>query len=860
MEEVKSFYEKLFKNSDSELVDIDIQSVVQPLDIPKLDNITADFLDRDISEREILNVLKGMKNNKSPGSDGFSAEFYKFFWNDLKIYITSAINHIFVHGQLPVSQRLGIISCLPKGDKPRQFLKNWRPITLLNVLYKLISGCISYRIKSTLDLLISNTQTGFIQGRYIGENTRFIYDLMSYTEINNLPGLLMLIDFEKAFDSVSWSFLYKVLHFFGFGNNIIKWVKILNTNFKASILQSGFLSQQFEIQRGCRQGDPVAPYLFILCAEILAILIKQNKDIRGIFVYDREHKISQYADDTSLILDGSASSLFNALETLELFSKISGLQVNSSKTKIVWFGSKKFSSEVFHHSRWKLDWGATEFVLLGIHFSVDLEKIPDLNYDIQIPKIIALIQQWERRILTPIGRITVLKSLIVPKLNHLLISLPNPKKDTITFLNNEFFRFVWKSKCDKVKRSIVTQNFCTGGLKMLNFKNFIISLKCSWIKRVVQGGQSWMSIFKAIFGDIGVGFLEFGDNFIKKLIEQCNNIFWRDVFDAWLNVMNVHSNQISDSNNNIIFSPIWHNSNIKVEKKSMFYKEWYKKGVKTVKDFLHDDGSFLSKSEFEKRFHLNKVCFMQYNSIISAVRKFVKDSNFSKENYVNFVGPFLPFYCVELLLYKKCTKPIYNLINTNVQCIIPNSIIRWNSKIVMRGHSELILQDIFKVCFKVTTDTTVQWLQYRTLHRILPVKSYLKKIKIVDNDICSFCNNEVETIEHVFTSCSFALDLWSSLSMHIYHAVSKRVGFNEYNILFGETPPSNSNLVINFLILYTKQYIFQCLYNKKVPIFAGLLCHLNFRYEIEKCVAIRNSSYDKHNDRWFEWKNLFLNI
>lgn len=479
LEEVKSFYEKLFKNSDSELVDIDIQSVVQLLDIPKLDNITADFLDRDISEREILNVLKGMKNNKSPGSDGFSAEFYKFFWNDLKIYITSAINHIFVHGQLPVSQRLGIISCLPKGDKPRQFLKNWRPITLLNVLYKLISGCISYRIKSTLDLLISNTQTGFIQGRYIGENTRFIYDLMSYTEINNLPGLLMLIDFEKAFDSVSWSFLYKVLHFFGFGNNIIKWVKILNTNFKASILQSGFLSQQFEIQRGCRQGDPVAPYLFILCAEILAILIKQNKDIRGIFVYDREHKISQYADDTSLILDGSASSLFNALETLELFSKISGLQVNSSKTKIVWFGSKKFSSEVFHHSRWKLDWGATEFVLLGIHFSVDLEKIPDLNYDIQIPKIIALIQQWERRILTPIGRITVLKSLIVPKLNHLLISLPNPKKDTITFLNNEFFRFVWKSKCDKVKRSIVTQNFCTGGLKMLNFKKFIISLKFS---------------------------------------------------------------------------------------------------------------------------------------------------------------------------------------------------------------------------------------------------------------------------------------------------------------------------------------------------------------------------------------------
>ena len=91
-------------------------------------------------------------------------------------------------------------------------------------------------------------------------------------------------------------------------------------------------------------GDPVAPYLSILCAEILAILIKQNKDIKGIFVYDKEHKLSQYADDTSLILDGSASSLFNALDTLELFSKISGLSVNSSKNKIylVWLKKKFF--------------------------------------------------------------------------------------------------------------------------------------------------------------------------------------------------------------------------------------------------------------------------------------------------------------------------------------------------------------------------------------------------------------------------------------------------------------------------------------------------------------------------------------
>lgn len=112
---------------------------------------------------------------------------------------------------------------------------------------------------------------------------------MEYTLFNNTPGLLMLIDFEKAFDSISWSFIHK-----------IDWVNILNTYFKSAILQSGHLSDQISIQRGCRQGDPVSPYLFIFCAEILSILIKQNKEIKGVIINNKEYKLIQYADDTSL--------------------------------------------------------------------------------------------------------------------------------------------------------------------------------------------------------------------------------------------------------------------------------------------------------------------------------------------------------------------------------------------------------------------------------------------------------------------------------------------------------------------------------------------------------------------------------
>ena len=152
-----------------------------------------------------------------------------------------------------------------------------------------------------------------------------------------------------------------------------------------------------------------------------------------------------------------------------------------------------------------------------------------------------------------------------------------------------------------------------------------------------------------------------------------------------------------------------------------FFREWYRKGVKLVSDFLYDFGSIVSRLDFEKkRFNFNSnICCLKYNSIISAISKYVKDMNFSKDNYTKTVGPFIPFHCVEILLYKKCTKPIYKLVNTKKET---NSICRWNVTTVQMGYSELPIHDVFKICFKVTTDSNVQWFQYRILYGLLPVK------------------------------------------------------------------------------------------------------------------------------------------
>ena len=188
-------------------------------------------------------------------------------------------------------------------------------------------------------------------------------------------------------------------------------------------------SDYFFPQRGCRQGDPISPYLFLLCAEVLGILIRKNKDITGIIVGDVEFKLSQYADDTSLFSNGSPESMDGILRTLDYFACISGLRINFSKTKMVWIGSKKFSKEVFHHTRWKLDWESSNFDLLGIKFSTNLPEMIDLNYRPILIKVRNIINQWKQRKLTPIGRLVVIKTLIIPRLNHLILTLPNPSKD-----------------------------------------------------------------------------------------------------------------------------------------------------------------------------------------------------------------------------------------------------------------------------------------------------------------------------------------------------------------------------------------------------------------------------------------------
>ena len=211
----------------------------------------------------------------------------------------NSFNYGFVKGELSISQRQGIIRLIPTKNKNLSLLKNWRPISLLNVDYKITTKALALRLRKVLPSIISDVQTGYIEGRFIGENIRMISDIIHFTAEQNQEGIALFIDFEKAFDSLEWAFLSKALDVFQFGNDFKNWVRILYSNISSCTINNGYASSWFKLERGIRQGCPLSGLLFVLAVETLSACIRSCKEIKGIQVANREIKLSQYADDTT---------------------------------------------------------------------------------------------------------------------------------------------------------------------------------------------------------------------------------------------------------------------------------------------------------------------------------------------------------------------------------------------------------------------------------------------------------------------------------------------------------------------------------------------------------------------------------
>ena len=383
---------------------------------------------------------------------------------------------------------------------------------MLNVDYKIATKAIANRVKKVLPKIIHNSQTGFLKGRYIGENIRQIFETLEYAEEQEIPGMIFFSDFEKAFDSADHDYLIKCLRHFNFGDSFINWIKLFYSNAKSCVSNNGHHSDFFPIQRGVRQGCPLSPYLFIVAIELLTHQIRTNESIKGITLAGHQLKNTCYADDASFILDGTQKSFETLIDVLENFSFISGLKLNFKKCQVLRFGALKNSNVTFLRKK-QFVWSSSQAKALGMIFCTNKDDIFKLNLEPKLKQFNTVLKQWQHRKLTLLGKITVIKTFALPKLIYGLSSLPNPSKSVIDYIEKQMYTFLWSGKPEKIKRKTLIQTYEKGGLKMIDINKFMQAQKITWIKRILDQNN------KTSLADIYIKRLS---NFGGPLLFECN--------------------------------------------------------------------------------------------------------------------------------------------------------------------------------------------------------------------------------------------------------------------------------------------------------------------------------------------------
>ncbi|MCH90195.1 retrotransposon protein putative unclassified, partial [Trifolium medium] len=307
----------------------------------KITPAMAEYLSMDFREDDVIQAIKDMKGLAAPGPDGLSALFYHNYWDIVgKDVIKEALNVLNSEGD-PKPLNHTNICLIPKTNNPNS-PSDFRPISLCNVTLKIITKTIANRIKAILPETISQNQSAFIPGRLITDNTLIASEIFHYFhQTSRKKGYVgFKTDMAKAYDRVEWDFLRATLESMGFPLKMINTILKCVSTVSFSILINGVPSNPFSPQRGLRQGDPLSPYLFIICANVFSELISKAQSqnlIHGAKISNGAPEISHllYADDSLLFCRANKEEVSVMQNIIDKYQRASGQLVNIHKSEMI---------------------------------------------------------------------------------------------------------------------------------------------------------------------------------------------------------------------------------------------------------------------------------------------------------------------------------------------------------------------------------------------------------------------------------------------------------------------------------------------------------------------------------------------
>lgn len=438
LERVQEFYGELYKRGCVD--EASIEEVLKCLE-SELGEEEKRWCDREIEEEEVIAAIEGLRSGKSPGSDGIGTEWYKLYKNDVAPILVEVYKGIERTEIIQSKMVEGVITLVfKKGNKLD--LENYRPISLLNTDYTILNKVLANKMKRVIGDIVQPTQSYSIPGRDIADTIGTIRDVTEYMMRDGKGGIMLGIDWNKAFDRVEHKFLFKVLEKFGFGERMVGWVRRLYGSARSCVKVNRILMDTFDVGRSVQQGCPLSALLYALSVEPLTSLIKRDKRIRGIELpYGGKCVINQYADDTTVTVR-EISSVGKVLELVEKYGKASGAKINREKSEIMYIGEVE-RADVGVRVEEKY------MKVLGVYLGVDSKEARDITWAGVINKIRTVCTAWKGRKLRIKGKITVVNNLMLSVCVYVMSVIEMPQW-VMNELNKIVHDFIWEGKGVKI--------------------------------------------------------------------------------------------------------------------------------------------------------------------------------------------------------------------------------------------------------------------------------------------------------------------------------------------------------------------------------------------------------------------------
>ena len=328
--EIRNFFEQSYIQEQVPVLDFSMD------DHPKITEEQSLLLERTPTREEIKHAVWACGIDKAPGFDGYNFKFIREMWDTIKDDIYDSVMEFFATGGSARPLNVTWVTLIPKVENPTS-IEQYRPISMVGSLYKIISKILSFRLKEVMASLIDESQSAFVANRKILDGVLIANESIRWLKKRKIPGTLIKLDFQKEYDSVNWNFLKQVMEKLEFGRVWIKWIMDYVTTASMSILLNGSPLKPFKMEKGLRQGDPLSPYLFLLVSEALVYLLKKAEErnlIEAVRIGKEKVNLKhlQFADDILIFALRNDMCITNYFRILDVFAMMSGLSLNYSKS------------------------------------------------------------------------------------------------------------------------------------------------------------------------------------------------------------------------------------------------------------------------------------------------------------------------------------------------------------------------------------------------------------------------------------------------------------------------------------------------------------------------------------------------